>query len=98
VELLELLETLEISLNLKLLLEILEVSWDLVDAAGRFYNWQCNLHARQAIFSRLYTGKSSGKQDHCDLRRNDECWSELIITRSFTDIAYFTCILILYGL
>ena len=42
VELLELLETLEISLNLKLLLEILEVSWDLVDAPGRFYNWQCN--------------------------------------------------------
>jgi len=98
VELLELLEILEISWNLKLLLEILEISWDLVDAPGRFCNWQCNLYARQAIFSRLYTGTSSGKQDHCDLRRNDERSSELIITCSFTDIANFTCILILYGL
>ena len=25
------------------------------------------IYARQAIFSTLYTGKSSGKQDHCDL-------------------------------
>jgi len=29
--------------------------------------------ARQAIFSALYIGKSSGKQDHCDLRQNHRC-------------------------
>ena len=32
------LQLLEISGNLKLLLEILEVAWNLVDAAGKFYD------------------------------------------------------------
>jgi len=54
--------------------------------------------ARQAIFSTLYTGKSLGREDHCDLRHSDEHWSELIITCSFIDITNFTCILTLYSL
>jgi len=56
------------------------------------------IFARQAIFSTLYIGKSSGKQDHYHHRHSDECWSELIITCSFIDITNFTCVLILYGL
>jgi len=56
------------------------------------------IFARQAIFSTLYIGKSSGKQDHYHHRHNDEYWSELIITCSFIDITNFTCVLILYGL
>jgi len=31
------------SWNSKLLLEILEISSNLVDAPGKFYNWQCYL-------------------------------------------------------
>jgi len=46
----------------------------------------------RAIFTTLYIVKSSGKQDHCDLRHNDEHWSELIITCSFIDITNFTCV------
>ena len=56
------------------------------------------IFARQAIFSTLYIGKSSGKQDHYHHRHSDERWSELIITCSFIDITNFTCVLILYGL
>ena len=52
----------------------------------------------QAIFSTLYIGKSSGKLDHSDLRRNDEHSLELVITCSFIDITNFTCVLILCGL
>jgi len=43
--------------SLKLLVEILENSWKLVDTPGKFYV----IFARQAIFSALYVGKSSGK-------------------------------------
>jgi len=53
---------LEIYWNLKLLLEILKNSWNLVDVPGNV------IFARQAIFSTLYAGKSLGKQDHYDLR------------------------------
>jgi len=57
------------------------------------------MFARQAISSILYIGKSSGKQDHYDIRHNDEHWSELFIACSVIDITNFTCILIfLYGL
>jgi len=56
------------------------------------------IFARKAVFSTVYTEKSSGKRDHCDLRHSDERWSELIITCSLIDITNFTCILILYGL
>ena len=56
------------------------------------------IFACQAIFSTLYIGKSSGKLDHSDLRRNDEHSLELVITCSFIDITNFTCVLILYGL
>ena len=56
------------------------------------------IFAHQAIFSTLYIGKSSGKQDHYDLRHSDQHLSELIITCLFIDITNFTCILILYGL
>jgi len=52
----------------------------------------------QAIFSTLYIGKSSGKQDHYDLWHNDERLSELIITCSFIGVTNFICNLILYGL
>jgi len=45
-----LLEIMEISWNLKLLMEILEISCYLVDAPGKFCNQQC-VFARQAIFS-----------------------------------------------
>ena len=45
----------------------------------------------------VYIGKSSGQQDHYDLRHNDECWSEIIITCSFIDFTNFDCILMLYG-
>ena len=38
----QLLEILEISWSLKLLREIWEVSWNSVDAAGKFYNSQCD--------------------------------------------------------
>ena len=55
------------------------------------------IFARKAVFSTLY-GKSSGKQNHYDLRHIDERWSELIITCSLMDITNFACILILYGL
>jgi len=56
------------------------------------------IFARKAVFSTLYTGKSSGKQDHYVLRHNDERRSELIITCSLMDITNFACILILCGL
>jgi len=49
------------------------------------------IFARRAFFSTLYIGRSSGKQDHYDLR-------ELIITCLIVDITNFTCILMLYGL
>jgi len=39
-----LLEIMEISWNLKLLMEILEISGYLVDAPGKFYNQQCSFH------------------------------------------------------
>ena len=62
----------------------------------KFYNMQC-IFARQTIFSTLCIGRSSGEQDHYDLRHNDERWSELSVKCSFIDITNFTCILILYG-
>jgi len=54
------------------------------------------IFARRAIFSTLYMGKSSGKQDHYHHRHSDERWSELTITCSL--YTNFTCVLILYGL
>jgi len=57
------------------------------------------LPGHQKHFSRtLYIGRSSGKQDHCDLRHNDESWSELINTCSFTDTTNITCISIFYSM
>jgi len=47
-------------------------------------------------FSAVYTGNCSGKQDHCDLRQNDERWSQLISTCSSIDSTNFTCISTLY--
>jgi len=49
-------------------------------------------------FSAVYMGNCSGRQDHCDLRHNDERWLQLISTCSFIDSTNFTCISTLYGL
>ena len=61
----------EICWNTKLLLEVLEISWNLVDAHGNFIISDV-IFARQTNVSTLYIVKSSGKQDHYDLRHNDE--------------------------
>jgi len=61
----------EICWNTKLLLEVLEISWNLVDARGNFIISDV-IFARQTNVSTLYIVKFSGKQDHYDLRRNDE--------------------------
>jgi len=47
------------------------------------------------IFSTLYMGKSSGKQDLYDLRHSDERGWSSSSQCSFVDITKFTCILIL---
>jgi len=49
------LQPLEISWNLKLLLEILETSWNVVDSSGKFYSYQCNFRT-----SGFLVGKSLG--------------------------------------
>ena len=45
----------EMSRNIKLLLEILEISWNLVDAPGKYLIVNV-IFTCQAIFSRLYIG------------------------------------------
>ena len=55
------------------------------------------IFARQAIFSTLYIGKSSGLL-FMGWMHSDERWSELVITYSFIDITNFTCFFILCGL
>ena len=46
-------------------LQLLEIFWNLVDAPGNVIISN-EIFARRAIFSTLYIGKSSGKQDHYD--------------------------------
>ena len=46
-------------------LQLLEIFWNLVDAPGNVIISN-EIFAHRAIFSTLYIGKSSGKQDHYD--------------------------------
>ena len=87
-------QLLEIPWILKLLLEILEISWNLVDAPLTSFIISSVIFAHRVISSTLYIGKSSRKQDHCNLRHTDECWSELIIIHH--TLIYRHCKLHLY--